>query len=135
LKEKSSLEKFAFSRHIFLNGGKMLHAGDTLRQPELAATLKRIAKNGAAEFYSGDTAHVTVDDIQKSGGLITLDDLANLQAASREVLHAQYCRRIATAARIPGTCSRRPRQVRAEFAIIEALNMLQSTQLKGWDDV
>jgi len=28
-----------------------LHAGDTLRQPELAATLKRIAKNGAAEFY------------------------------------------------------------------------------------
>ena len=52
VEEKGGLEKFPVSRHIFLNDGKMLKAGDTLRQPELAATLKRIAKNGAAEFYS-----------------------------------------------------------------------------------
>jgi len=31
----------------------MFKAGETLRQPELAATLKRIAKNGAAEFIAG----------------------------------------------------------------------------------
>src|SRR5689334_17618433 len=45
--EKEGLEKFPASRRIFLNDGKMWKPGDTLRQPELAATLKRIAKNGA----------------------------------------------------------------------------------------
>ncbi len=73
-----------------MNDGKIFHAGDTLRQPELAATLKRIAKNGAAEFYTGDTAHVMVDDITKNGGLITLEDLANYKPKVREVLRAKY---------------------------------------------
>src|SRR6266567_4085183 len=50
--ERKDLQRFASSRHIFLNDGKMFQPGDTLRQPELAATLKRIARNGAAEFYS-----------------------------------------------------------------------------------
>src|SRR6266436_6879969 len=54
--ERAELQRFTFSRRIFLNDGKMFQPGDTLRQPELAATLKRIARNGAAEFYSGETA-------------------------------------------------------------------------------
>jgi len=65
-------------------------AGDTFRQPELAATLKRIARNGAAEFYSGETAHAIVDDISRLGGLITPDDLAKYQPKVREVLRAKY---------------------------------------------
>src|SRR5580693_2858494 len=88
--EGKDFSKFPFSRHIFLNDGRIFHAGDTLRQPELAATLKRIAKNGAAEFYTGDTAHVMVDDITKNGGLITLEDLSNYKPKVREVLHAKY---------------------------------------------
>src|ERR1700680_157455 len=74
--EKAGLERFPVSRRIFLNDGKMLKAGDTLKQPELAATLKRIAKNGAEEFYSGETAQMIVADMVKSGGLITTQDLA-----------------------------------------------------------
>src|SRR5580692_3995887 len=61
--ERRELQQFTISRRIFLNDGKMFHAGDTLRQPELAATLKRIAKNGAAEFYRGETAKMIVDDM------------------------------------------------------------------------
>jgi gamma-glutamyltranspeptidase/glutathione hydrolase len=74
--EKPGLERFPLSRKIFLGDGQMIKAGATLRQPELAATLKRIAKNGAAEFYRGETARMVVGDMTKSGGLITLDDLA-----------------------------------------------------------
>src|SRR5947208_1789138 len=55
--ERGGLERFTVSRHIFLNDGKMFQPGDTLRQPELAATLKRIAKNGATSFYRGEIAH------------------------------------------------------------------------------
>src|SRR5439155_1241947 len=61
--ERGGLERFTVSRHIFLNDGKMFQPGDTLRQPELAATLKRIAKNGATSFYRGEIAHVLVDDV------------------------------------------------------------------------
>ncbi|MBV8515109.1 MAG: gamma-glutamyltransferase [Acidobacteria bacterium] len=133
--EKKNLEKFQFSRHIFLNDGKMLHAGDTLRQPELAATLKRIARNGAAEFYTGDTAHVMVDDITKNGGLITLEDLANYKPRTRRVLTAQYSAKDLDGSAHAWDVLTSPPPSSGGVAIIEALNMLEGTPLKGWDDV
>jgi gamma-glutamyltranspeptidase/glutathione hydrolase len=50
----------------------------------LATTLKRIAKNGAAEFYRGETARMLADKKKKNGGLITLEDLPTT-AESAEV--------------------------------------------------
>jgi gamma-glutamyltranspeptidase / glutathione hydrolase len=135
VEEKKNLEKFSFSRHIFLNDGKMLHTGDTLRQPELAATLKRIAKNGAAEFYRGDTARVVVDDVTKNGGLITLDDLANYKPKVRDVLRAQYDVSDHDGSSHAWDVLTSPPPSSGGVAIIEAMNMLQSTPLKGWDDV
>src|SRR5713226_6117390 len=88
--ERPGLQRFAVSRRIFLNDGKMFQPGDTVRQPELAATLKRIARNGAAKFYSGETARALVEDMSRLGGLITLDDLAKYQPKVREVLRAKY---------------------------------------------
>src|SRR5271157_3913310 len=84
--ERPGLQRFSMSSRIFLNGGKLFRAGDTLRQPELAATLKRIAKIGPAEFYQGETAQMLARDMAAFGGLITLDDLAHYQPKIREVL-------------------------------------------------
>src|SRR5467141_350920 len=128
--EHVALQRFAVSRRIFLNDGKMFQPGDTLRQPELAATLKRIATNGAAEFYSGETARALVDDMSRLGGLITLDDLTKYQPKVREVLRAKYdsnghAWEVLTS----------PPPSSGGVAVIEALNMLQSVPLKGWDDV
>jgi len=128
--ERKDLQRFAASRHIFLNDGKMFQPGDTLRQPELAATLKRIARKGATEFYSGETARMLVDDMSRLGGLITLDDLAKYLPKIREVLQAKYesnghAWEVLTS----------PPPSSGGIAIIEALNMLQSVPLKGWDDV
>src|SRR5215471_10758167 len=88
--EKKRLEKFSISARIFLNNGEMYKAGETFKQPELAATLKRIAKNGAAEFYRGETARQLVEDMNAMGGLISLDDLAQYRPKAREVLRAKY---------------------------------------------
>jgi len=128
--ERAGLQRFAVSRRIFLNDGKMFQPGDTLRQPELAATLKRIARNGAAEFYSGETGRAFADEMSRLGGLITLDDLARYQPRIREVLHAKYdsnghAWEVLTS----------PPPSSGGVAIIEALNMLQTVPLKGWDDV
>jgi gamma-glutamyltranspeptidase/glutathione hydrolase len=127
--ERPVLQQFGVSRRIFLNDGKMFHAGDTFKQPELAATLKRIAKNGAAEFYRGETAQMVVDDIKRMGGLITLEDLAQYQPKVRQALQANY--------ELDGhkwDVITSPPPSSGGVAIIEAMNMLQAVPLKGWDD-
>src|SRR6266403_1496741 len=88
--ERPGLQQFSMSGHIFLNDGKMYRAGDLLRQLVLAATLKRIAKKGPAEFYRGKTAQMLARDMAAAGGLITMDDLAHYQPKIREALHGSY---------------------------------------------
>ena len=127
--ERTDLERFAVSKHIFLNDGKTFRVGDTLRQPELAATLKRIAKNGPEEFYKGETAKMLAQDMANAGGLITLADLAQYQPKVREVLHAAYD--------VNGEkweVLTSPPPSSGGVAVIEALNMLQNVPLNGWDD-
>jgi gamma-glutamyltranspeptidase/glutathione hydrolase len=126
---RPSLQRFSMSSRIFLNNGKLLHAGDTLRQLELAATLKRIARNGPAEFYQGETAQMLARDMAALGGLITLDDLAHYQPKIREVLHANY-----TIDAHRWDVFSAPPPSSGGVAVIEALNMLQDVPLKGWDD-
>src|SRR5271165_6518946 len=127
--ERPNLQRFSMSSHVFLNDGKMYQVGDTLRQPELAATLKRIAKNGPEEFYKGETAQIVAREMTSLGGLITLDDLAHYQPRIREVLQANYT--------INGQhweVLSSPPPSSGGVAVIEALNMLQDVPLKGWDD-
>ena len=127
--ERPGLQRFSMSSRIFLNGGKLFHSGDTLRQPELAATLKRIARNGPAEFYQGETAQMLARDMAEFGGLITLDDLAHYQPKIREALHASY-----TIDAHRWEVFSAPPPSSGGVAVIEALNMLQDVPLKGWDD-
>jgi len=128
--EKVGLERFPTSRRIFLNDGKMLKAGETLKQPELAATLKRIAKNGAEEFYGGETARMIVADMAKSGGLITLEDLGAYKPRERDVLRAKY-----ESGGHEWEVITSPPPSSGGVAIIEALNMLKDVPLKSWEDV
>ncbi len=61
-----------------------MQAGQNFSQPELAATLTRIATKGPADFYQGETARLIAAQMQRGGGLITLDDLAGYKAGWRE---------------------------------------------------
>src|SRR5579864_894773 len=88
--ESPGLQAFPASKRIFLNEGQRFKTGDKLKQPELAATLKRIAEKGATEFYKGETARLLADEMAKNGGIISLEDLANYKPKVREVLHAKY---------------------------------------------
>jgi gamma-glutamyltranspeptidase/glutathione hydrolase len=56
----------------------------------LAETLKRIAANGADEFYSGETAKMLVAQMGRSNGLITAEDLENYEAIWRAPLRATW---------------------------------------------
>ncbi len=127
--ERPGLQQFSMSSHIFLNDGKQFRPGDTLRQPELAATLKRIAKNGPDEFYQGETAKMLAQDMAALGGLITLDDLAHYRPKIRQVLHGHY-----TYGGDKWEVLAPPPPSSGGVAELEALNMLQNVPLQGWDD-
>ncbi len=87
---KENLTKYEDSKRIFLNGGKYFEEGDTLRQPDLAQTLARMQKNGAREFYEGETARLIAKDMRAHNGLITLEDLKNYQPKERVPLRGTY---------------------------------------------
>lgn len=65
-------------------------AGDTLVQKELAATLKRMQKEGSRGFYEGETARLVVEEMQRGNGIISLDDLKNYTAKLRNPLEFEY---------------------------------------------
>lgn len=63
------------SRAIFAPDGRLPKLGDRVIQREYGATLRRIAQQGAEEFYVGETAERIIADYQAHGGLLTADDL------------------------------------------------------------
>ena len=83
------LERFPRSKKIFLRNGRLYHAGEIFKQPELARTLTRIARHGAPEFYTGGTAWSLTDDFRRHKGLLTQADLAGYLPKVREPLRVQ----------------------------------------------
>jgi gamma-glutamyltranspeptidase/glutathione hydrolase len=78
------------SRAQFTKDGEPYAAGDVLRQPDLARTLERIARDGPAGFYEGETALLIEREMQAHGGLITRADLKAYQAKRRPPLRGTY---------------------------------------------
>lgn len=69
---------------------KEYKVGDTIKYPALAATLKRIAKNGRDEFYKGETAQKLVAFLSKKEGNMTMVDLNKYEAKWRTPITFQY---------------------------------------------
>jgi gamma-glutamyltranspeptidase/glutathione hydrolase len=85
----SHLTQFAESRRIFQRDGNYYQPGEIFKQPDLARTLQRIATN-PDDFYHGQLAKEIAAAIQKGGGIITAQDLANYEVKEREAIHGTY---------------------------------------------
>ncbi len=70
--------------------GSPVHAGETLREPELAATLQRIADGGAEAFYRGPVADRIASSVQAGGGVLTANDIAEYRPKWRLPLWAHH---------------------------------------------
>jgi gamma-glutamyltranspeptidase/glutathione hydrolase len=78
------------SYRILLRNGQCFEPGENLRQPELAATLERIARNGADEFYHGETADKFSRASANNGGAIRKSDLERYACAETKPLTRPY---------------------------------------------
>jgi len=87
---KANLAKYPDSNRIFLRNGNHYAEGDLFKQPELAATLGRVERQGAREFYTGRTAELIAADMKANNGLITLEDLKSYQPKERTPLRGTY---------------------------------------------
>ena len=117
---RGRMEPYADSRKIFLKGGSLYGEGETLRQPELAATLARLQRSGAREFYEGETARLIAADMKRRGGLITLEDLRGYTVKEREPLRGSY--RGHEIITMPPPSS-------GGFVLLEMLNILEGFEL------
>jgi gamma-glutamyltranspeptidase / glutathione hydrolase len=105
----------------FLDGGKVPAVGTIIRQPELARTLQKLARDGFGSFYHGELAGQLVAAVRAQGGIWTEQDLAQYHAIEREPIVGRYHGATIVSASLPsagGTC------------LIEALNILAQFDLQ-----
>jgi gamma-glutamyltranspeptidase/glutathione hydrolase len=116
-----------FKAYFYHKDGTPVGEGEVLKNPELAKTLRLIAKGGSKAFYSGPIAQAIVDKVNNAPvnrTTMTLADLANYRAVEREPVCGPY--------RTYKICSMGPPSS-GGIAILQILGMLErfnETQLK-----
>ena len=116
--QKSKAAMAAF----FKPDGSNYKPGEILKQPNLARTLKAISESGPIAFYEGETAGKLVEALQERGGLMTLDDLKQYRAVSRQPVTTDYrgCKVVTMAPPSSGV------------VMLEMLNILEYFPLSQW---
>ena len=104
------------------NGSEAYGQDEILEQPDLARSLGRIATDGHDGFYSGETAELLVAEMERAGGLITMEDLQRYQARERTTVHGSY--RGYDIISMPPPSS-------GGIAIVQMLNILEGFDLRG----
>lgn len=80
----------ATAKIFYKDGGELYQAGDLFQQADLATSLKQLQKHGSKAFYHGEIAKKIVADMEKHGGIITAQDLAEYTPVIRQPLVGQY---------------------------------------------
>ncbi|MEG1294104.1 MAG: gamma-glutamyltransferase [Clostridium sp.] len=75
---------------IYLKDGYPYSVGDTLKNPDLAKTLTMIRDKGSDAFYKGEVAEAMVKAVTETGGILTMDDLANYDVKLRTPVSGNY---------------------------------------------
>lgn len=119
------LVKFDAASEVYLKDGLPYEAGDRLVNKDLAATLTKISKEGKKAFYEGEIAKKIADEVQKQGGLMTVEDLKNYTIEEREPVVGKY--RDYTIISCPPASS-------GGTHIVQLLNMVENYDLKAMGD-
>ena len=120
LRRSSRLKRFGESRRIFLNEGRYFSLGDTLKQEDLAATLARLMRHGADEFYTGETARLIAKNMAANDGTISAGELAAYKPVERRPVVGTYRRHTILSAPPPSS---------GGAGVIQILNIVEKFDL------
>ncbi|MBE0439085.1 MAG: gamma-glutamyltransferase [Gammaproteobacteria bacterium] len=104
------------SATIFLDNNHVPDVNRLLIQTDLANTLRQLAQSGRDGFYQGDIAAKLVADVQKHGGIWTLDDLANYTIKLRQPIKGSFQGYTITSSALPSS---------GGIALLSMLNQLE----------
>src|ERR1041385_2439111 len=88
--EVAKLKKNPAAASNYLIDGRAPRAGEIFRQPNLARTLRTLARGGRDAFYKGEIAKAIADYCEKNGGFISLADLAAQKSDWVEPISTNY---------------------------------------------
>ncbi len=108
----------------FYPDGDIPAEGAVIRQPDIAATLRRLAGQGFDGFYRGETAERLVAGVRAVGGIWTLEDLAGYRVREREPLRGSYRGTTLVSAPLPSA---------GGIGLVEMLNILAGYDLGALD--
>ena len=83
------MSEYPEAHRIFQRDGNYYRTGEIFRQPELAHTLERLAKD-PSDFYRGAMAREIAEGLKRGGGIITAEDLAHYEVKEREPVRGTY---------------------------------------------
>ena len=87
---QDQLQLFSATSSIFMPAGRAPRTGETVVQRDLAATLKRIAIEGADYLYRGELGEEIVRYSQSHGGILTMDDLQGYETRTSKPVEGRY---------------------------------------------
>jgi gamma-glutamyltranspeptidase/glutathione hydrolase len=85
-----SYSTFSSSKKAFTRDGLPYQAGEILKQPDLARTLRAIHAKGVEGFYAGEVAQLIVNEVERRGGIISEEDLLDYEVVEREPVEGSY---------------------------------------------
>ncbi|WP_423906627.1 gamma-glutamyltransferase [Candidatus Spongiihabitans sp.] len=121
-----AINAFSGAAEIFLIDGKVPEIGARIVQNDLAKTLRTLAVQGHDGFYAGDIAEKLVQGVKQSGGIWSLQDLAEYQVAVRQPVVVEYNGMTVTSAALPSS---------GGLVLAESLNILSNYDIESMDDV
>ncbi len=122
-RRRAVIERLPETRRALLKeDGRLYVAGELFRQPELAATLRAVAENGADYVYRGAWAERFVETVQREGGVVTLDDMASYAPTWSEPVRALYGEYEVCALGLPSN---------GGVNVVECLNLLEEAGLRS----
>ncbi len=119
------MERYPGTREVYLRNGKPIAEGDVFRQPELAATLTRLADQGFDGFYRGQTGKALLAGVKQAGGSWSAEELAGYRVKLREPIVFNYRDWKITTASPPSS---------GGIALAAMLQILEGWDLKSMDE-
>ncbi|MCS4234359.1 gamma-glutamyltransferase [Stenotrophomonas sp. BIGb0135] len=119
------MERYPGTREVYLRNGKPIAEGDVFRQPELAATLTRLADKGFDGFYRGQTGKALLAGVKQAGGSWSAEELAGYRVKLREPIVFNYRDWKITTASPPSS---------GGIALAAMLQILEGWDLKSMDE-
>ena len=90
VRNEAEMRDYRALSDLYLPQGKPVQAGDLLRRENLARTLELIGKEGWEVFYKGKIAESIVATVQRSGGVLTMQDMAEYRVVKRQIVKSTF---------------------------------------------